>query len=40
MPAGYRIAACYEPSQIRTMGDRPVVLAATITTSLAWTEGI
>ena len=27
MPAGYRIAACYEPSQIRAMGDRPVVLA-------------
>ncbi|MEX2286294.1 MAG: PP2C family protein-serine/threonine phosphatase [Planctomycetaceae bacterium] len=26
-PPGYRIAACYEPSQIREMGGRPVILA-------------
>jgi serine phosphatase RsbU (regulator of sigma subunit) len=27
MPAGYRIVARYEPSQIRVVGDRPVVMA-------------
>src|SRR5262249_17943604 len=27
MPPGYRIAACYEPSQVRVVGDRPVVMA-------------
>jgi serine phosphatase RsbU (regulator of sigma subunit)/CheY-like chemotaxis protein len=27
MPAGYRIVARYEPSQIRVFGDRPVVMA-------------
>jgi serine phosphatase RsbU (regulator of sigma subunit) len=27
MPSGYRIVARYEPSQIRVVGDRPVVMA-------------